>query len=160
MKAHADWKHLLGIFVVALLLRFGAVVWFERQPPPILPDEGQHLHLARLLASPSLEPGTPRYQSPRWQRLLDEVEKEQSQQRTLLKMGDQGLFSGNAPGAQRFMQRMPLYPLVISSVIRLAGDNNLMRTVRIIQAFIGAASVRSEERRVGKECRSRWSPYH
>ena len=24
----------------------------------------------------------------------------------------------------------------------------------------GRASVRSEERRVGKECRSRWSPYH
>ena len=24
----------------------------------------------------------------------------------------------------------------------------------------GAASPRSEERRVGKECRSRWSPYH
>ena len=23
-----------------------------------------------------------------------------------------------------------------------------------------AADVRSEERRVGKECRSRWSPYH
>ena len=23
-----------------------------------------------------------------------------------------------------------------------------------------APSVRSEERRVGKECRSRWSPYH
>ena len=26
-------------------------------------------------------------------------------------------------------------------------------------AYIGARS-RSEERRVGKECRSRWSPYH
>src|SRR3989441_12919596 len=25
---------------------------------------------------------------------------------------------------------------------------------------IGRALVRSEERRVGKECRSRWSPYH
>ena len=25
---------------------------------------------------------------------------------------------------------------------------------------IGYALVRSEERRVGKECRSRWSPYH
>ena len=25
---------------------------------------------------------------------------------------------------------------------------------------IGATYVRSEERRVGKECRSRWSPYH
>ena len=24
----------------------------------------------------------------------------------------------------------------------------------------GAATMRSEERRVGKECRSRWSPYH
>ena len=28
---------------------------------------------------------------------------------------------------------------------------------RITMGFIG---VRSEERRVGKECRSRWSPYH
>ena len=26
--------------------------------------------------------------------------------------------------------------------------------------LIVAATVRSEERRVGKECRSRWSPYH
>src|SRR2546425_13212918 len=25
---------------------------------------------------------------------------------------------------------------------------------------VGEAGVRSEERRVGKECRSRWSPYH
>ena len=29
----------------------------------------------------------------------------------------------------------------------------------IIAQFLGAFS-RSEERRVGKECRSRWSPYH
>ena len=27
-------------------------------------------------------------------------------------------------------------------------------------AEIGGHAVRSEERRVGKECRSRWSPYH
>src|SRR3989449_7297365 len=27
-------------------------------------------------------------------------------------------------------------------------------------AFYGLFVVRSEERRVGKECRSRWSPYH
>ena len=27
-------------------------------------------------------------------------------------------------------------------------------------ATIGALIIRSEERRVGKECRSRWSPYH
>ena len=33
----------------------------------------------------------------------------------------------------------------------------------IMDALLGAAAlrdIRSEERRVGKECRSRWSPYH
>ena len=29
-----------------------------------------------------------------------------------------------------------------------------------LPAFDHAAMTRSEERRVGKECRSRWSPYH
>ena len=29
-----------------------------------------------------------------------------------------------------------------------------------IIAFVAAFIIRSEERRVGKECRSRWSPYH
>src|SRR2546421_9348798 len=29
-----------------------------------------------------------------------------------------------------------------------------------ISGFIEHAPLRSEERRVGKECRSRWSPYH
>ena len=37
--------------------------------------------------------------------------------------------------------------------------------VCLIAAFIGSEftetfNLRSEERRVGKECRSRWSPYH
>src|SRR5256885_7808491 len=31
---------------------------------------------------------------------------------------------------------------------------------RVVASFLGAVSERSEERRVGKECRSRWSPYH
>ena len=30
----------------------------------------------------------------------------------------------------------------------------------ITQPFVVAKLTRSEERRVGKECRSRWSPYH
>src|SRR5260370_25673665 len=30
----------------------------------------------------------------------------------------------------------------------------------LISASRGSAQLRSEERRVGKECRSRWSPYH
>src|SRR3712207_7997113 len=32
--------------------------------------------------------------------------------------------------------------------------------VRSRLGLIGGSYVRSEERRVGKECRSRWSPYH
>jgi len=35
-----------------------------------------------------------------------------------------------------------------------------LRATRLIAAKAGAGIKRSEERRVGKECRSRWSPYH
>ena len=31
---------------------------------------------------------------------------------------------------------------------------------RVLVYFYPKAMTRSEERRVGKECRSRWSPYH
>jgi hypothetical protein len=31
---------------------------------------------------------------------------------------------------------------------------------RTLLAYAAAGTDRSEERRVGKECRSRWSPYH
>ena len=33
-------------------------------------------------------------------------------------------------------------------------------TERFNLRFRSATEIRSEERRVGKECRSRWSPYH
>ena len=36
----------------------------------------------------------------------------------------------------------------------------LANAIIIILAIIIASIIRSEERRVGKECRSRWSPYH
>ena len=32
--------------------------------------------------------------------------------------------------------------------------------VRILKHRLSGLDIRSEERRVGKECRSRWSPYH
>src|SRR5258708_37312467 len=35
-----------------------------------------------------------------------------------------------------------------------------MREVKVAQTIIAQSRERSEERRVGKECRSRWSPYH
>src|SRR2546422_9462258 len=33
-------------------------------------------------------------------------------------------------------------------------------TKSLCDVHLGAVRMRSEERRVGKECRSRWSPYH
>jgi len=47
--------------------------------------------------------------------------------------------------------------------IHLCGPDGLHRTVTLGQLFpmsFGPHHLRSEERRVGKECRSRWSPYH
>ena len=43
----------------------------------------------------------------------------------------------------------------------LIGSNNLekLKNSNVIIFRLGGAE-RSEERRVGKECRSRWSPYH
>ena len=48
------------------------------------------------------------------------------------------------------------------SVGYVRGDGELDTCIVIRSAFVsgGRALVRSEERRVGKECRSRWSPYH
>ena len=40
-------------------------------------------------------------------------------------------------------------------------SNNELEALRIIECLKKSGlEIRSEERRVGKECRSRWSPYH
>src|SRR2546429_8286489 len=49
--------------------------------------------------------------------------------------------------------------------LRAPPDRGTRDTMRGGNAFVGhwrisATKKRSEERRVGKECRSRWSPYH
>ena len=54
---------------------------------------------------------------------------------------------------------------IAKSVIVRADDfqhliENLFHLPHQCELGAGAVEVRSEERRVGKECRSRWSPYH
>ena len=46
--------------------------------------------------------------------------------------------------------------------IRQNGEYHSQNISQAVYGFreMGAEIVRSEERRVGKECRSRWSPYH
>ena len=48
------------------------------------------------------------------------------------------------------------YPIAITFMGKVAGS--IGYTAYVVPFLI--STVRSEERRVGKECRSRWSPYH
>src|SRR3712207_404089 len=51
-----------------------------------------------------------------------------------------------------------LFPIV--TIIIMEAFINKMRRLRGVRKMILIEEARSEERRVGKECRSRWSPYH
>ena len=55
-----------------------------------------------------------------------------------------------------------LLPFLAAAMFLLSSAPAESRTVQDIQSYVDAAKAaeRSEERRVGKECRSRWSPYH
>ena len=54
--------------------------------------------------------------------------------------------------------------VISMAVLRILFGNNVTVLENNIVQTIGSAgeslAARSEERRVGKECRSRWSPYH
>ena len=51
-------------------------------------------------------------------------------------------------------------PLMNTRVIDDLIDKLVENDFNFSSFFITNGSLRSEERRVGKECRSRWSPYH
>ena len=53
-----------------------------------------------------------------------------------------------------FSQGLPNTPMANAGIRVVSGNFTLARPVGIVDLL------RSEERRVGKECRSRWSPYH
>ena len=46
----------------------------------------------------------------------------------------------------------------VDALVAIGGDGTLRGAIDFKEQ--GVNVVRSEERRVGKECRSRWSPYH
>src|SRR3712207_7442653 len=52
--------------------------------------------------------------------------------------------------------RMPLVPTALGYDARV----QLLHEDDALEVLVRATTGRSEERRVGKECRSRWSPYH
>src|SRR5256886_16999290 len=54
----------------------------------------------------------------------------------------------------------PGYELVRRSGLDEPQSSRHLRTARVASQVLASGYTRSEERRVGKECRSRWSPYH
>ena len=61
--------------------------------------------------------------------------------------------------SRRVLYAMTLL-LVAALVVYLDRDGYTGVTTFLDAVYYSAVSLRSEERRVGKECRSRWSPYH
>ena len=53
------------------------------------------------------------------------------------------------------------YPEIISDIqTEIKKLENDTRVLNKLYVILDVLAERSEERRVGKECRSRWSPYH
>ena len=50
--------------------------------------------------------------------------------------------------------------MVLAALAQLLASNEKPRRGGSVPGRVKAKNRRSEERRVGKECRSRWSPYH
>ena len=73
----------------------------------------------------------------------------------LIDLSSRGRILVNGSDAAMFLNG-----LVTNDVKNLAVNSWMLRAIEAISATAPLVASRSEERRVGKECRSRWSPYH
>src|SRR5947207_15240644 len=77
-------------------------------------------------------------------------------------------YTSDLSEAMRWYSTRAPYDVVLAGLFGANGlplaeyirQNNPSQVVGIMTGFEGEELPRSEERRVGKECRRRWSPYH
>ena len=75
-------------------------------------------------------------------------------------------FMYNFPVQTNFMFNLPQIPSIFFNPVpsfkiqSSSLSNPLSETPKLTNLSSTSTDTRSEERRVGKECRSRWSPYH
>src|ERR1043166_6682045 len=100
------------------------------------------------------------------QSLLDKVRPELEQIKPWPAVFDQHYVKRlDGPNVKKGRNKRDLAEPVMADIQKFKKDNNLDRLVMIwcgsTEIFMTESEVhqRSEERRVGKECRSRWSPY-
>src|SRR2546425_11145516 len=68
---------------------------------------------------------------------------------------------GNVSGADGFAEADGFFPRCLREYLSIAELELLRVFAQQVSGDLGQfVAHRSEERRVGKECRSRWSPYH
>ena len=75
-------------------------------------------------------------------------------------MGEGGLPRSDAPGSDKRDALDPATTALVRVAAALAEGKVAVLRDRFVAARAARVPDRSEERRVGKECRSRWSPYH
>src|SRR5258705_7463984 len=108
----------------------------------------------------------------RRQRRFQLVRYVSQEQALLLLELDQTLTQPIEPAAQVFQIRRPAHPDVAFELTRAEAPDRLVELAdrsgdekgdpdrKEYPQRYRSSELRSEERRVGKECRSRWSPYH
>src|SRR2546422_7418633 len=83
---------------------------------------------------------------------------------TVLVIGPRGGLAGDPPFSEE--QAKPITLIRVGPRVGMSGKSPFGRDQKEefqqydVAAIFGLPWGRSEERRVGKECRSRWSPYH
>src|SRR5258708_38124095 len=81
-----------------------------------------------------------------------------NQEGRLIEMAQNPRLPSHNPVESDRMEELIVNPVAIE-LTRRRGDLDL-QGLRFLLIRYGIQFQRSEERRVGKECRSRWSPYH
>ena len=66
---------------------------------------------------------------------------------------------GGGPEITRLLERLGKKSRFVNG-LRVTDEDTMEVVEMVLAGRANKALVRSEERRVGKECRSRWSPYH
>src|SRR5690606_29680812 len=74
---------------------------------------------------------------------------------SLLALSADGRIEGNVSSYDALIDGTIIGDLVVEHLLELHSNARVQGNIRYRQL-----SMRSEERRVGKECRSRWAPYH